>query len=237
MEEKFSPEQSLLLISKTIEETRGLKNTLIIFTCDNGGHIRFTRQLPLRSGKGSYYEGGIRVPMAVSWPRKIPATRRIDDPVTQLDILPTLVDVVRDGRESSNSVEPEFDGISLLPLLTRDEPIPPRPLFWHFPIYLEAYDRKNDEPRDSLFRTRPGSVIRLGEWKLHQYFEDMGLELYNLVRDSSEQFNLAKTHPAKTNELLELLEGWRTETGAPVPSQLNPDYDPETAPQIKLYTP
>ena len=58
------------------------------------------------------------------------------------------------------------------------------------------------------------------------------MELYNLVQDSSEQYNLAKTHPARTNELLELLEGWRNETGAPVPTQLNPDYDPKTAPQF-----
>jgi arylsulfatase A-like enzyme len=82
------------------------------------------------------------------------------------------------------------------------------------------------ETRDALFRTRPGSVVRKGDWKLHQYFEDGGLELYNLKEDIGEQNNLASSNPEKTQELLGILEEWREATGAPVPDQLNPDYIP-----------
>ncbi|MHC4177221.1 MAG: aryl-sulfate sulfohydrolase, partial [Planctomycetota bacterium] len=76
-----------------------------------------------------------------------------------------------------------------------------------------------------LFRTRPCSIVRLGDWKLHQYFEDGGLELYNLRDDVGEADNLADKVPEKTRALLERLERWRKTIGAPVPSEPNPEYD------------
>ena len=99
-----------------------------------------------------------------------------------------------------------------------------RPLFWHFPIYLQAYNKANNENRDSLFRTRPGSVVRYGDWKLHYYFEDKGIELYNLSDDIGERKNMAFENPEKTKELLSLLENWWKETSAPIPTELNPEF-------------
>ncbi len=203
----------------SLESKKNTKNTLIVFTSDNGGHIRYTRQEPLRSGKGSYYEGGIRVPLLVSWKGKI-KSHTSDAPVSHLDLFPTLIDVA--GISPPDSLR--LDGTSLIPHLRRNRPLPARPLFWHFPIYLQAYDFKNDNPRDSLFRTRPGSVVRVGDWKLHQYFEDGGIELYNLKEDIGEKHDMSEENPDKVKELLDLLEKWREATGAPVPGEQNPEW-------------
>ena len=97
---------------------------------------------------------------------------------------------------------------------------------FHFPIYLQAYAGQNDDARDSLFRTRPGSVIIEENWKLHHYFEDNEIELYNLKEDIGERHNLINTHPNKASKLLEKLNKWRSEIKAPIPIELNPEYDP-----------
>ncbi|MDX1564149.1 MAG: hypothetical protein R3236_02030, partial [Phycisphaeraceae bacterium] len=78
-------------------------------------------------------------------------------------------------------------------------------------------------------RTRPGSVVRMGDWKLHEYFEDGGLELYNLKEDVGERNNLAEKMPGKTKELHLMLARWRNGIGARVPTEKNPKYDPAKA--------
>jgi len=192
-------------------------DTMIIFTSDNGGIRATSHQDPLRAGKGSYYEGGIRVPLVIKWQNQIKVGIE-NTPVAQLDFFPTFKALI------SSEAELKLDGESILPLLF-GEKLGDRDLFWHFPIYLEAYDPKEDGSRDPLFRTRPGSVIRSGDWKLHQYFEDGGLELYNLRVDPSESNNVALSNPKKAEELLRKLEKWRTDFGAPIPAVKNPDYD------------
>lgn len=197
-----------------------LDNTILVFTSDNGGISFQSRQHPLRAGKGSYYEGGIRVPLLIRWKNKIKPAWTTDTPVTNLDFFPTLLDLI--GVEKP--ADKLLDGQSLANVLLKQEQLEERPLFWHFPVYLQAYRVGGDESQDSLFRTRPGSVVRLGDWKLHQYFEDGQLELYNLKDDIGEKNNLASTQADKTTELLQLLEEWRTNTSAPVPTAPNPDY-------------
>jgi arylsulfatase A-like enzyme len=211
---------------QALEEEGKSGNTMIIFTSDNGGYFGVTRQKPLRAGKGSYYEGGIREPFVIAWAGKIEAGQQSDVPVTNLDLFPTILEAVGLKKMLRGKGALPLDGISLLPHLTRGRDIEERPLFWHFPIYLQAGATEGYESRDSLFRTRPGSVVRLGEWKLHEYFEDEGLELYNLREDIGERMNLAQEYPEKTQELFSLLEQWREETGAPVPTELNPEYIP-----------
>lgn len=210
------------LITK-LKESGKLQNTFILFTSDNGGHYGITKQWPLRSGKGSYYEGGIREPMFARWPGKIPADSQSEMPVSNLDFYPTILEVA--GIEPP--VEKIVDGRSLLPMLTGKGKIEERPLFWHFPVYLEAYLKGDSTTQDPLFRTRPGSAIRLGNWKLIQYFENNDLELYNLSEDIGEKENLAKRNPGKVSELLTILQNWRKNISAPVPMQLNPDYKKE----------
>lgn len=201
-----------------LKELRIEKNTLVVFISDNGGLASVSSQSPLRAGKGSYYEGGIRVPCMIKWPNKITSPKRVDTAITGLDIYPTIMEAVNDKTEYN------LDGISLVPLLTKDEDLSERALFWHFPIYLQIVNSKKDEARDSLFRTRPGSVIRKGKWKLHEYFENGDLELYNLEVDLQEQENLSAKEPEILSALHEELKEWRKRTNAPVPSQLNPKY-------------
>lgn len=141
------------------------ENTLVIFTSDNGGIRDISYQDPLRAGKGSYYEGGLRVPLIVSWPGKIAANSRCDIPVANLDFYPTLQNVVNAKQKSRR-----LDGIDISPLLY-GKSLPERALFWHFPFYLQAYNKAEDGGRDPLFRTRPGSVVRQGAWKLHEYLK------------------------------------------------------------------
>ena len=98
-----------------------------------------------------------------------------------------------------------------------------RALFWHFPIYLPSFNAKN-ENRDPKFRTRPGFVGRYGKWKLHHYFEDDEMELYDLGIDIGEKENLVDVYPKKAEELYQLLKDWIKETNAPIPTRLNPEY-------------
>ncbi|MFS4417384.1 sulfatase [Maribacter sp. 2307ULW6-5] len=207
-----------LLIDK-LKERDLLDNTLIVFTSDNGGLYGITKQKPLRAGKGSYYEGGIREPFFFVYKKRIQAQTTSDVPITNMDIFPTVL-----AYAGIENVVLELDGQNLSSVLEGKTKTLERSLFWHFPIYLQAYNVDDNENRDPLFRTRPGSVIRKGDWKLHYYFEDNGMELYDLSKDIGETDNLVTTHPEKANELLGLLKTWWKETNAPIPSERNPEY-------------
>ena len=210
-------------ITQSLDSLGLSENTLLLFTSDNGGVWKTSKQWPLRAGKGSYYEGGIREPMIVRWPGRVQPGSVCHVPVCGIDFFPTFLA----AAEIESPEGKILDGVSLMPLLLGKGTIPERPLFWHFPIYLEAYFK--DEPfetRDAKFRTRPGSAMRLGKWKLLEFFEDEGLELYNLEDDIGEKKNLAESNPAITADLQAMLQGWRAETSAPVPGELNPEYKP-----------
>jgi arylsulfatase A-like enzyme len=127
-----------------------------------------------------------------------------------------------------DSMKNDLDGHSLLPLLAQNQVMEERSFFWHFPIYLQGYDIKYNENRDSLFRTRPGSLILKGDWKLHYYFEDHGIELYNLKDDISERNNLAEIQVDKSEELADELKAWWEKTDAPIPNAINPLYVPRS---------
>lgn len=208
-----------LLVDK-LKKRKLFDNTFIIFTSDNGGYFgKITMQKPLRAGKGSYYEGGIRVPFFFLWKSRISPGKDTQTPISHLDIFPTLMDLVGD-----HSMEKELDGHSLLPLTIKKTALKERSFFWHFPIYLQGYDIKDNENRDSLFRTRPGSVILKGDWKLHYYFEDKDVEVFNLKEDIGERNNLAEINEAKKQELLNELKAWWDQTDAPIPAEINPLY-------------
>ena len=200
-----------------LKESGKLKNTFILFTSDNGGPYNNTKQWPLRAGKGSYYEGGIREPMFVYWQGKIEGGIRNETPVSNLDFYPTILEIAGLKKPADKNL----DGISIAPVFTGEGNVEERPLYWHFPIYLQGGDI---ECQDILFRTRPGSAVRKGDWKLIQYFENNDLELYNLKEDIGEKNNLAESNSGKAKELLCLLDNWRTETNAPVPTKLNTEY-------------
>lgn len=209
-------------IGSLVEELDKLglsENTLVVFTSDNGGIREVSCQDPLRAGKGSYYEGGIRVPLLFRWPGTIQKEEVKEVPVTNMDFFPTFLEI------AGMPPQEDLDGQSIWPLLSAQGSMEERPLFFHFPVYLQAYRKGYDGGRDPLFRTRPGSVIREGNWKLHYYYEDAGIELYKLSIDPGETNNLASLYTSKAEELLTKLEVWLEEEGAPVNFELNPEFD------------
>ena len=105
--------------------------------------------------------------------------------------------------------------------LFNERKIADRALYWHFPIYLQG---GNKDTQDPIFRTRPGSAIRHGDWKLIQYFENNDIELYNLKYDISEKNNLVASYPSKSEQLLDKLAAWRLSMKAPIPKEPNPDF-------------
>lgn len=212
-------------IVDVLKELNLKEETVILFTSDNGGYGPATDMHPLKGYKGTYYEGGIRVPFFVHWPGVVEPGRRSDEPVIGVDLYPTLCEIA--GAELPE--HQALDGISVVPLLKGEVEAlrpggEPRALYWHFPAYLQSYSVW-DEQRDPLFRTRPCSVIRLGDWKLHQYFEDGGLELYHLGEDIGESRDLSGREPTKTKELFSQLQEWRKTIGAPVPAEPNPSFE------------
>jgi len=221
----YDLDASVDLVLKKIKELGIEKNTLVIYTSDNGGH---GKQGLFRGEKGMYYEGGIREPMIALWPGVIEAGSTCMTPVMQIDYFPTFLELA-----GVASIKKELDGESLLPLLKQSGELKRTSLFWHMPGYLN-FPKKG--ARDKHFRTRPVSVIRKGDWKLHLYHEEWILdggknasELYNLKNDPGEKNNLAKENPKMREDLLAELKAWFKQVGAPIPTEKNPAYEPSAA--------
>ncbi|MCL4111150.1 UNVERIFIED_CONTAM: hypothetical protein GTU68_038492 [Idotea baltica] len=217
----YSMDQNVGRLLSRLNELQLESNTLIVFTSDNGGIRDISTQDPLRAGKGSYYEGGLRVPLIVKHLDHIKSGRSCDIQVSNMDFFPTFKNYINADADMEG-----LDGTDITPLFHGDE-IENRDLFWHFPIYLQAYNPKTDDGRDPLFRTRPGSVIISENWKLHEYFEDGSLELYDLSRDIGERNNLIDSESDRAAALLRKLERWRYQMKAPVPVEKNPFFDAE----------
>lgn len=215
------------------------ENTLVVFTSDNGGTPE-SPQEPLRGNKGGYYEGGIRVPFIALWPGTIAPGGGSEVPVHQVDLYPTFLAAagakVPEGKTA-------LDGESLLPLFKQSGALERQSIYWHFPGYLDTpvIRGRADDVRLG-FRTRPVSVIRKGDWKLHLFHEEWQLdggreklptnravELYHLKNDPGERNDLAARETDQVNELLDDLLGWIGRTRAPMPATPNPGYQAEAA--------
>jgi arylsulfatase A-like enzyme len=212
-----SIDESVGRILDALDALQLAANAVVIFTSDNGGVGGYVREglrtaggdvtdnAPLRSGKGSLYEGGTRVPWIVRWPGFVEPGGVCNEPTIHVDAYPTLLDVASAPRPAH-----VLDGETLVPLW-RDPGAKLRrtAIFQHFPGYLGA--GAND------FRTRPVSVVQAGDWKLLEFLEDGRRELYDLRADLGETRNLADAQPAKARELHALLAAWRREVAAPMP--------------------
>lgn len=210
-------------IVKALEETGTREKTIIVFFSDNGGYGPATDMAPLKGYKGTYYEGGIRVPFFVNWPGVVEAETTNETPITGVDLFPTFCDML--GVELPG--DQSLDGVSLVPLFKGEKHnYADRSLFWHFPAYLQAYGKDAAaEQRDPLFRARPCSVIRKGDWKLLEFFESGDLELYDLRSDIGEANDLSEKEPDKLSELKQELDDWREEIQADIPTERNPKFD------------
>ena len=211
-----------------LDELKLSDNTLVIFTSDNGGLSRVTNNAPLREGKGSPYEGGIRVPLLVRWPDKVKPSSECDALVHTVDFYPTFAALADAPPTSAHPL----DGENLLPRLTQTGPLQRPALFWHMPTYTTNYGRT------------PCAVIREGAWKLIHWFGDYldttgftpddkpygklvvgpRTELFNLREDPNETHNLATDRPKKTTHLTNALNAWLKRTKAKLPTP-NPDFN------------
>jgi arylsulfatase A-like enzyme len=194
-----------------LDELGLAENTIVLFTSDNGGLSTSegspTSNLPYRGGKGWLYEGGIREPLIVRWPGKVKPGSTIDTPVCGVDLAPTLIDATGATKRPGQ----KLDGVSLVPVLIASGKLAERPLFWHYPHYGNQGGA-------------PGAAMRLGDWKLIEWFEGK-TELFNLATDISEKTDLAAQEPERVKAMLAQLKAWQAEVGAKFPTP-NADYDP-----------
>jgi arylsulfatase A-like enzyme len=202
-----------------LDELKLAERTIVIFTSDNGGLITrgTTSNKPLRYGKASAYEGGVRVPLIVRWPGVTKPGSVSDTPVITVDLFPTLLEMcgLSSPPSASPTGAPGRDGVSLVPLLRGTGSLPSRDLFWHYPHHQHY----------QLGGATPYGAIRAGDFKLIEFFNDKCVELYKVREDIGEQRDLAAQLPDKANELRKRLLAWRKEVGAQMPTP-NPNYDP-----------
>ena len=213
-----------------LDELKLADHTIVAFTSDNGGLITrgTTSNKPLRYGKASAYEGGVRVPLIVRWPGVTKPGSTNTTPAISMDLFPTLLEASLGapvsaparlgnqlGTAGSESGASGRDGVSLVPLLRGTGQFARTELFWHYPHHQHY----------QLGGATPYSAIRSGDFKLIEFFNDMHVELYNIREDIGEQRDLAAGQPQKTAELRARLHAWRKEVGAQMPTS-NPNYDP-----------
>mgnify|MGYP006282705749 CR=1 FL=1 len=188
------------------------KNTIVIFTSDNGGLSHFGGNHPLKANKHMYWEGGIRVPMIVRWPGVIKPGTTTDEPVHQVDFFPTFMDLA--GRKPPS--DQTMDGVSLVPLLRSSgrKPLGRKNLFWHFPAYSVS---RSGRSYTGYPWQRPCSIVRSGDFKLIEWLENGEVELYNLNADPGELNNVALIMPEKAAALTGLIHQWRKKNRVPMP--------------------
>ncbi|MGK7395058.1 MAG: sulfatase [Candidatus Cyclobacteriaceae bacterium M3_2C_046] len=204
-----SLDQNVGKVMQALQHNQLEGNTLIIFVSDNGGlnvekgnKVFGSYNYPLRGGKATLYEGGLRVPILVQWPGKIPVGQVSRELIISTDILPTVLHAF--GINS----EVKTEGVSLWQHLTNKQPVARETFYWHYPHY---------------HRSKPGSVIREGDYKLIHYYEDNRSELYDLNNDIGEKFDLVKEFPAKAKELEGKLGQWLKDNNAKF-ARPNPNY-------------
>ncbi len=203
-----SLDESVGRILARLKERGIADRTLVIFSSDNGGFVgkhrgvRVTGNKPLRSGKGSLYEGGIRVPLIVRWPGVTQPGRVCREPVISTDFYPTLLEAT--GLAERTDRSDAVDGVSLVSLVkNHDASLNRDALYFHYPHYYPT--------------TTPVSAVRAGDWKLLEYYEDKHVELYNIKDDLGETRNLAAKFPQRVDALRNDLHRWLERTSAQMP--------------------
>jgi arylsulfatase A-like enzyme len=212
-------DQSVGRIMAKLDQLELSENTIVILTSSDGGVGGYTPNVPymfrkydvtdnfpLRSGYGTLYEGGIRVPFIVRWPANVPENAISETPAINVDLFPTLLELA-----GAKLPDQPLDGVSLASVFRSPATeLDRKSLYWHFPGYLQG----------NGIDTRPQGVIRKGDYKLLEFFEDDHIELYNVKKDLSEATNLAHSMPDKKQELLDALRTWRSDLHAPMPKPM-----------------
>jgi arylsulfatase A-like enzyme len=200
-------DDSVGAVLSKLDDLKLADNTVVIFFSDNGGlctlgrnRVGSTCNLPLRSGKGWLYEGGVREPTIVRVPGVTKPGSQCDEPIVSMDFFPTMLELAGLPLAPKQHV----DGQSLLLLLKGGSSEKSRPLYWHYPHYHGS-------------TWTPGASVRNGDWKLIEFYHFEKVELYNLKDDSGEQNDLSKANREKTQRLLSQLHRWQKQIGAKMP--------------------
>ena len=205
-----SMDHALGVVLDELKKNNILENTIVVFMSDNGGLSAVARDgerhqhnYPLKSGKGSIYEGGIRVPMIVYSPFHKTNVKEINHPVIIDDFFPSILEFA--NLENSSLIQ-EIDGQSFVPLLKNKE-IDDKPLFWHYPNWWGP--------------SGPGigsySAVRQGKWKFIYFHNTQIMELYNLEKDIFENNNLISVNNSKSEELANVLSEYLKSVDAQMP--------------------
>ncbi|WP_193788622.1 sulfatase [Rufibacter ruber] len=195
----WSVDEGVGMIMEKLKSLGLDQNTIVVFTSDNGGESNVTSNAPLRMGKSTLYEGGVREPLIVWNPSRFAKGAVVEQPMVNFDFYPTFEEAVGAKHQGQ-----KLDGISLLPVLkSPNAKLPARSFYWHYPLA---------EPH--FLGGRSAGSIRKGDWKLIEFFDKQEVQLYNLKEDVREQNNLAARHPDKVNELKQELANWRKSVGA-----------------------
>ncbi|MBT7302900.1 MAG: sulfatase [Victivallales bacterium] len=211
-----SMDQCVGRVLDTLDRLELSDHTVVFFTGDNGGLVGnprspITDNSPLRAGKGSSYEGGVREPFVVRWPGVTRPGSRCAEPVISVDAYPTILEIA--GAKGDPAHNRGVDGTSMVPLLRGKPSLAREAIYWHYPHYHPG-------------GASPYGAIRKGDHKLIEFYEDGRRELYNLRADIGETTDLAATQPELAKELHGKLVAWRQAVGAQMPTA-NPDHDPE----------
>lgn len=204
-----SVDQNVGRVLNRLEALGLTENTVVVFMSDNGGlstlagdRLGPTANVPLRAGKGWLYEGGIRTPLIIRWPGVGVSGTECRVPVLSTDFYPTMLEM------AGLPLRPDQhqDGESLVPLLRGGQELERTALYFHFPHYHGSGNR-------------PSGAVRMGDFKLLEWFEDGSVELYHLGDDPGERRNLAEELPRMTEDLGSRLASWRLRVGARMPRE------------------
>ncbi len=202
-----SMDESLGKLVNVLKQEKIYENTVIVFTSDHGGLSNrgikskrplATSNLPLRAGKGHVYEGGIKVPFIVYYPGVVQSGESTNQLTINTDIFPTLLDIADIPLQSEN----HLDGVSMLPAIKGGKPFE-RKLLWHSPV-----------GRPESTGDENASAIRIGDFKLIDYYDTQNTELYDLSTDPYETTNLMTAKKELGNALHTKLENWKKDINA-----------------------
>ena len=205
--------------AKAVDEAGLADNTLVVFTSDNGGHPEYAANAPWRGNKWNLYEGGIRVPWILRQPGRLPSGMASSQVMLGYDLLPTVLEAI--GGTASNQ---EIDGTSIWQFLQPESSLLSRDVYWHFPYYHPetGFGMALQEIGLNDFqvsRTRPCTAMRSADLKLHYFYEDNRLELYDLSQDPSEAHNLSSEKPEVADRMRRQMFDYLTTVNARLPQR------------------
>ena len=187
-------------VLKSLDNAGITKNTLVVFTSDNGNLAGYSSAKPLKDAKGYLSEGGIRVPLIIRYPGMVKPGSESNEPVITMDFVPTFLEAAKTGYDPKR-----YDGASLFPVLTGHANLNRDAIYFHYPHFAFHGDNKM------------GSAIRWGDYKYIQYYGGHAPVLYNLRNDIGEQHDLSQEEPEKARQLQEKLHIWLKQTDAQLP--------------------